>query len=45
MKPALKQVATVTRIVDGKTITGPAHWLSPDRVKAPVSMREWMDRK
>ena len=35
MKPALRQVATVTRIDrDGKTITGPAHWFFTDRVKA-----------
>lgn len=34
MKPALRQVATVTRIVDGKTITGPAHWFGLPRIKA-----------
>lgn len=32
MKPALRQVATVTRVTkDGKTITAPEHIIHPER--------------
>lgn len=32
MKPALRQVATVTRVTkDGKTITSPEHIIHPER--------------
>lgn len=45
MKPALRQVATVTRTtVDGKTITAPAHYFATERAKASVPMKEWMKR-
>jgi len=45
MKPALRQVATVTRVTaDGKRITGPAHYFATGRAKAPVPMKEWMKR-
>jgi len=45
MKPALRKVATVTRVTaDGKRITGPAHWFATERAKAPVPMKEWMQR-
>ena len=45
MKPALRQVATVTRIAqNGKSITGPAHYFATERTKAPVPMKEWMKR-
>jgi len=46
MKPALRKVATVTRIDphNGKPVTGPAWMFATDRVKAPVPMREWMKR-
>ena len=46
MKPALRKVATVTRIdpQTGRPITGPAHWFATERAKAPVPMKEWMKR-
>ena len=45
MKPALRKVATVTRVTaDGKRITAPAHYFATERAKAPVPMKEWMKR-
>jgi hypothetical protein len=42
MKPALHPVATVTRVVNGKTITAPAHYFAPDRTKAAMPMSDWL---
>jgi hypothetical protein len=39
MKPALRPIATVTRMVDGKTITGPKAWftLGTPYVRQPMT--------
>lgn len=45
MKPALRPIATVTRIAqNGKPITAPAHYFATERAKALVPMKEWMKR-